>query len=117
MMTTYASIPYFGQCVEYVTQVLPDASGFCDVKINTVPISQIDLTTSQNVKAFFDNFVTVLQLKSRTTDLTGADYQVAIPASIRLLLNTWLVANGFVMANVTSTYAQILTAMRTKLQS
>ena len=117
MPNNFAPIPHFGQCVEYVTQVAPDSNGFCDVKINTVPVSQIDLTTSQNVKAFFDNFVTILQLKSRTTDLTGADYQVVIPASIRLLLNTWLVANGFVMANVTSTYAQILTAMRTKLQS
>ena len=117
MPNNFAPIPYFGQCVEYVTQVAPDSNGFCDVKINTVPVSQIDLTTSQNVKAFFDNFVTILQLKSRTTDLTRADYQVVIPASIRLLLNTWLVANGFAMANVTSTYAQILTAMKTKLQS
>ena len=38
MPNTYAPIPYFGQCAEYVTQVAPDVNGFCDVVINKIPL-------------------------------------------------------------------------------
>lgn len=116
-MPNYAAIPYFSQYVEYVTQIAPDKDQFCDVAINTVPISQVDLTNPITLKIYFDDFVNLLKLKSRQPDLTGEDFKTVIPAAIRLKLNTWLTANGFVTANVTSTYAQVLTAMRLKLQS
>jgi hypothetical protein len=119
-MPKYAPIPLFGQIVEYVTQVAPDGNGYCDVQINTVPLSAFDLAgvasdAVTNIQNVFADFAKVLQ--ARAMDLSGATYIVVIPAGIRLQLNQWLAAQGFATANVTSTYAQVLAAMRSKLTS
>jgi hypothetical protein len=119
-MATYAPIPLFGQIVEYITQVAPDDNGFCNVQINTLPLNTFDLAgvssnAVTNINNVFSDFAKVL--KSRAMDTSGATYSVVIPAGIRLQLNHWLAAQGFATDNVTSTYAQVLAAMRTKLTS
>jgi hypothetical protein len=112
-MLNYATISYFSQYAEFVTQVAP-VNNFCDVAINTQPISQIDLTNPITLQIYFADFVNVLKL--RAVNLSDTNFNVVIPAAIRLMLNQWLTANGFATANVTSTYAQVITAMRNKLK-
>jgi hypothetical protein len=122
MPDNYAVIPEFGQLVEYITQVAPDANGFYDIKINTVPLATYDLAgidstrdVNLTLRNVLEDFVKVLRIKIRTMDLTAIDFSGVIPNPIRIRINAWLTARGWTNVPSGWTYRQLFVAIKARL--